>query len=84
MKYKLRQAQNWTDTQTKNKLSKLGFSFIKEKNKSYVQNGEWYANNEVEPTLEIKDLNELMKFVKKYGDIVLSEDKILIYNNYIE
>lgn len=38
----------------------------------------WYS------VIEFKDLEELMRFVKTHGDVVLTEHKIEIYDGYRE
>lgn len=54
------------------RLEKLGFTFGPRK---YIAG---------EPTIEINTLDELMEFVKEYGQIVLDIDTIEIYDDYRE
>lgn len=58
-------------------LEKLGFVFAL----IYPQNN--YRISEAS-SIEIKSLDELMVFVKEYGDLVVSENAIEIYNDYRE
>jgi len=83
MKFKLRQAAYWCDTETKNKLSKLGFRFMKETEENITYR-EWYCDNDIDPTIEINTIEELMQFIEEYGRIVIDGDEILIYNDHIE
>lgn len=82
MKYKLSQAKSYVNNETKNELEKLGFSYVKEKEIPIY--GDWYCKNENDLFIEINTLEKLQEFVKKYGKIVLSEDSIIIYNDYLE
>jgi len=85
MKFKLFQSLNWTDTKTKNELEELGFIFIKEKSKESIERfGEWHYDSDIIPVIDIKNLDELMAFVEEYGEIVISDEEIRIYNDYIE
>jgi len=34
--------------------------------------------------IEINSLNELIKFIKKYSEIILTDDCLCIYDDYIE
>lgn len=60
-----------------NKLEELGFSFVEDEEVPgfYIIKGE--------PSIEIKTLAELMQFMHKYGDLVLTANcHIEIYDNY--
>jgi hypothetical protein len=35
-------------------------------------------------SVEIGTLDDLMLFIKKHGNVVLSEDTLLLYNDYLE
>jgi hypothetical protein len=35
-------------------------------------------------TIEISTLEDLMKFIEEYGEIVLTHDSITIYDDYLE
>jgi hypothetical protein len=58
------------------KLESLGFTFKKDSKYGYVICGK--------PKIYISSLKDLLKFVKKYGDIVLRENDIEIYDYYRE
>ena len=65
----------------KKELEKLGFTFSKAKH-SLAKSGDLLIDGE--PTITIDSLEELMKFVRKWGRIVLSKGTIEIYDNYRE
>lgn len=44
----------------------------------------YHLTNLKDLKIEFKNLEELQDFVKVVGDVVLSEDEILVYNDYIE
>ena len=81
MKYKLSQAKYWVDDAEKDELEKLGFSFTKGKG-VYESLGQWVISGD--PEVEINTLEDLNDFVKTYGEIVLRENSITIYNDYLE
>jgi hypothetical protein len=83
MKFELSQEKVWVDDKEKKELEKLGFKFVKENRLPYTSCGEWYHSGK-NPKIEFNTLKELMNFIKKYGQIVLSEDEIEIYNDYRE
>lgn len=43
---------------------------------AYFEAGIWY--------IHFRKLEELMKFIKEEGEIVLGDDSILIYDDYLE
>jgi hypothetical protein len=75
MIYKISIAEHFYEEKDEN-LEKLGFSFEQQGSYEYMIDGD--------PTIEISSLEELQKFVREYGNIVLSEDSITIYNGYLE
>ena len=58
------------------KLKKIGFEFIPYNEKVFTIKGS--------PVIEIKDLDELIEFSNKFGDIIVSEGCIEIYDDYRE
>jgi hypothetical protein len=58
------------------RLEELGFTFQKTVQHDFIIFGH--------PSIEIDTLEELMRFIKKYDDIVLTPDKIIIYDGYLE
>jgi hypothetical protein len=44
----------------------------------------WIKDRIVIPEIEINSLEELMEFISEYGELIVDEDKIVIYNDYIE
>ncbi len=57
-------------------LKKLGFTFKPSDYKSFIIEGE--------PKVEIKDLNELIQFADKWGEIIVGDGTIEIYDDYRE
>lgn len=87
MRFKLTQNKNWCDNEEKEKLERLGFKFKKEETEEYKHWGEWNCQSsswDPETEIEIDTLEELMKFIREWGTIVLTKDKIEIYNDYRE
>ena len=85
MRFRLTQNKFWMGDEEKEKLEKLGFKFKEELNEDYrKRNEKWKCDNNVEPVIGISSLEDLMKLVKDYGVIVLSENGIEIYNDYRE
>ena len=84
MRFRLTQDKFWMGDEEKERLEELGFKFKEELNEDYRKNGKWKCDSNVEPGIEINSLDDLMKLVEKMGDIILSEDRIEIYNNYRE
>ena len=81
MRFKLTKASDWNSTEDKIKYEKLGFKFEPEKD-SYFKHTPWYTVENSE--IEFNTLEELLNFIKKYGEIILYEDEITIYDDYIE
>jgi wyosine [tRNA(Phe)-imidazoG37] synthetase (radical SAM superfamily) len=57
-------------------LEKIGFTFKPSDYKEFTIVGE--------PTIKIKDLNELIQFADKWGEIIVGNGTIEIYNDYRE
>jgi hypothetical protein len=81
MKFKVGTASSFYKREDKEKLEKLGFVFDKSKGFNIT---EFYKDYDQNVEIEIESLEELMEFVNKWGDIVLSEDGITIYDGYLE
>lgn len=67
------------------KLKRLGFEFDP---KGYILNSSstiCFDDDDPElPTIEINSLDELMQLVHEYGDLIVSESEIEIYDDYRE
>ena len=74
----------WTDKEHADKLRQLGFKVKKETNPKYKQHGDYYIEDHRAGITAISTLKELMDFIRVYGQIVLDEDKIEIYDDYRE
>jgi len=86
MKYKLTTAKNFYDktgkeNSDKEKLEKLGLKF-KDSSSQWQSESQWYKQEDGE--IEINTLEELQDFIKEWGDVVVDEDRIIIYNDYLE
>lgn len=81
MRFKLSEAKIWNTDEEKRELERYGFKFSYDKHEEWSDEV-WYR--EEDGFIDISSLEELLDFVKKWGDIVLSEDKIIIYNDYLE
>ena len=75
MKFELSMAKSFLSDDEKEKYEKLGFKLVK-------TGYSWQIEDN--PFIEIKSLKELMDFIKEHGEIVLSKDRIIIYNDYLE
>ena len=60
------------------KLEKLGFTFKKSDYREFI------IEKNPGPEIEINSINELMAFVHTYGEIIVKENSIEIYDNYRE
>jgi hypothetical protein len=79
MKYKLTTSGCfYRDESKRKKLEKLGFSFEE------TSHGMKIKRDDNDVVIEISTLEELHKFIRKYGDIVMGEDSIEIYDDYRE
>ena len=83
MEFKLSITSDFTTNERKIKYEKLGFNF---------EVNEWHYNADREPwvkqgqsfypLIEINTLEELINFVREYGQIVLNDGEIEIYDDY--
>jgi len=77
------------DTENIKKLKELGFKY---KETLHEVNGRYeygdittYRKDDSElPTIEINTIEELMDFIDKYGQVVVDNERILIYDDYLE
>ena len=83
MKFKLTTSGSFYNEEDAKKLAGLGFVLEQYKDSVVSEQHEYYLPNG-EATIEIETLDALMKFVKEWGDIVLSKDTIEIYDDYRE
>lgn len=66
----------YPDKNERIELSKLGFTFRPSKYKEYVIEGT--------PEIEINSLEELIEFSKEFGELIIEDESIEIYNDYRE
>jgi pectin methylesterase-like acyl-CoA thioesterase len=83
MTFRLTTAGCFYSAEQAEKLSRLGFKLQQTCEPTAYRFGDWYMPNG-QATIEINTLDELMEFVKEWGDIVLSEGNIQIYDDYRE
>ena len=74
MKFKLTNDASWVDKEYADKLRQLGFKVKKETNPKYKQNGDYYIEDNSAGTTVINTLEELMDFIRAYGQIVLDDN----------
>jgi hypothetical protein len=79
MKFKIDTSGFFYSVEEAKKLEDLGFTFEK-----YEYRGHQFHKTSKLIEIEINSLDELLKFVKEYGPIILKEDEIEIYDNYRE
>ena len=83
MKTKIRTANDFYNDADKDSLAKLGFEFKMQTERHGIGNyNGWSPQNE--PEIDINTLDELLAMVRVYGDIVIREDEIIIYDDYLE
>ena len=79
MKFELRTATPYYNDSDALKLRALGFQFVV---------NEWAGDqNEISDKpveVEINSIDELMEFSKKYGDLIIRDGGIIIYDGHIE
>lgn len=86
MKFELSTTGSHYDSeQQKKKLEKLGFLFEEiHENPMYIDKRKtWYLGHK-QLEIEINTLEELIEFSNKYGDLIVSENRIEIYDDYRE
>jgi hypothetical protein len=80
MKFKLRTAGWIYNAKELLPLQELGFIF----EPTTSQMTKYSITNSGEPTKEFNTIEELMQFIDTYGQIILAEDTITIYDDYRE
>jgi len=78
MKFNIKSAGYFYSKKDAEELEKIGFKFgpLINLRRSKMQSPE--------EGFEIKTLEDLIAFSKKYGQIIVDEDEIMIYDDYIE
>ena len=85
MKFKLTTSGSFYNEEDAKKLAGLGLPLEKNNDGPCATRFEyWLKPSEPTVEIEIETLDALMEFVKEWGDIVLSEDTIEIYDDYRE
>jgi hypothetical protein len=75
MKFTLSTSGNFYPNETeRDKLINLGFVFVKSDYKKYIKTS-------FNPTIEINSLNDLIKFADEYGEIIIYNGHIEIYDD---
>jgi len=82
MKFRLTTTGNLYWAEEAKKLEKLGFEF--REGESAWEGKIVFYKKESNLTVEINNLDELLAFQKEWGDLILSENKIQIYDDYAE
>ena len=78
MKFKLSTSGHFYDrAKYREQLKKLGFTF---QESDYRE----YAITDHEPEIEFNTLDDLIKFSKKFGELIITPTTIEIYDNYRE
>jgi len=81
--FKLSVAGVFYEDADKVKLETLGFTnFTRTEKVCGIKN--WYYRHQDNISITFATLQELMEFVKEWGDIVVREDSIIIYNDCLE
>ena len=87
MRLKLDTASYYVDEEKKKLYEELGFRYIPyEPGKlgGTFETPMWTKDHKIETTIELSTLEELLKFIKRYGEIVMDEDEITIYDSSLE
>lgn len=66
----------YPNKERRTELEQIGFTFRPSNYKGFIIVGE--------PTIDIKDLNELIQFADKWGEIIVGDGTIEIYDDYRE
>ncbi|MHA1185943.1 MAG: hypothetical protein ACTSSK_03575 [Candidatus Heimdallarchaeota archaeon] len=82
MKFKLTISQTNFNKKEMEEFKELGLEFRKMKNLGRVFYYNGYSEGESE--IEINTLEELMEFIKEWGQVIIDEKGIEIYNTYRE
>ncbi len=86
MDFKLSNIRYWVEEDYAKRLEKLGFQVKKEdRDKFRYFYGQYYVDKYEPPNSDLKisinTLEELMMFIKEYGEIILDEDSITIFDD---
>jgi hypothetical protein len=84
MKFKLTASGAFYDGESAKKLTALGFPLKPNESGPLAKRFKFYLQEHDGVTIEIETLDALMEFVHEWGQIVLSDDTIEIYNDYRE
>lgn len=82
MKFKLNSSGNFYDSEPE-ELVKLGFKFRKTKDPLISTRISFYKEKSGDD-IEINSLEKLVDFIKEFGEVVMSDDSIEIYDDYRE
>jgi len=81
MNFRLTTTGNFYNEERKSKLETLGFKFTDE---SSFKGGPFYKDDSLPTEIEINTLEELIEFSNQWGEIIIKENEIEIYDNYRE
>jgi len=82
MKFRLTTTKRFYTKEEKEEVKELGFEF--EVEPTPFEDVEYYLPSYSGVEIEINSLEELMAFSKKWGELILSNDTIEIYNDFRE
>jgi len=83
MVYKLDMAAKFLDEKDVDRYKKLGFNFDNCQ-KRYYKIGRYCIEPNDDLTIEINTIDELQKFIEEYGTVIVDNESITIYNDWIE
>lgn len=84
MKFRLKQVGYLFDKKMKEKNERLGFLFEKtDPDFLFSPKDEWTIDKD-EVDIEIKSLEDLLEFIKEWGEIEFDGETITIDNDYLE
>lgn len=78
MKYILKTANYRYLKEDAEKLEKLGFKF------KIMEDGVYFQKETYTSTIEINTLEDITNLIKEHGEIVIGEEQIIIYDDYLE
>lgn len=86
MDFKLSNIRYWVEEDYAKRLEKLGFEVKREDRPDFSKYyGQYYVDKCEFPNSDLKisinTLEELMLFIKEYGEIILDEDSITIFDD---
>ena len=84
MTFNLTTTGSFYSTKQKERLEQLGFEFELEPNdKNFIHLGDWHKT-EKSCSITMHSLEDLLEFQKEWGDLILTEDTIQLYDDYNE